>query len=198
MRQSKQKEEGGTMSAMFKKKPPDKLTTTAVVGFQVQDKTGTVQPGTFFIRYCREIYGRPAYQDDAGSDLYLYWIENGGSMQQGWQEEEEVHHHADLFKKMGNWIVATKLGDNVRGPTCLAYVEDLAASPDQIPRDKQWHICVRKGKDGNEGKYERNAEFRLEIIEEDVATAKNILADFDGDFGDDDEIDLDEEEEAAE
>merc|ERR1712039_97096 len=78
------------------------------------------------------------------------------------------------FNKMGNWILSKEMGADVKSQNCLAYVEDIAATPDQIPKDKQWLVV------GSNGEFEKSTTLRLDLLEEDLLHAKASLADFDG------------------
>merc|ERR1712173_187089 len=99
-----------------------------------------------WLRYGKELYGRPVYESESG-DRYLYWFKKGGGdLTQGLVEDNlEGDAAADinkLYQYTGHWIIACEVGETYGGPTCLAYLEDSAVTPDQIPHGSQWYVAV--------------------------------------------------------
>jgi len=130
-----------------KKAPVDLITVTSIVGFELLGSTRVNQRNVadgLFLRASRELYGRPVYEIQTGG-IWLYWLQDKGTLLEGTQgphAPSEAKEAKSLFEATGHWIVAHDLGDAYNGRTVLAYVEDMAVTPDLIDPGSAWHCRI--------------------------------------------------------
>jgi len=159
-------DEAGASSKMMPS-PVDQIKCVSIVGFELTGVDNTlIKPGSM-VRHGKEIYGRPVYVSES-DDQYLYWFRKSGDLTQGLLddnlESNATAEPSTLFKHRGHWIIARQVGENYGGPTCLAYLEDSAVSPDQIPQGSRWHVAVSQNP--QEGyQYVRSSVFGLVLQE---------------------------------
>jgi len=146
-------------------KPPDNIVAKGIVGFEVRGPP-IISGSGLMIRHASELYGRPVYEAESGGQ-FLYWLRKDGSAEQGMVVEEligpgETRGESALFEKSGHWIISKEVGDPPNGPSTLAYVEDLAVTPDQIPHGAAWHVAAVSGKSK---RFEKTHKVRLKLEE---------------------------------
>lgn len=129
----------------------DRLAVRGVVGFEVGGCAGSVGQG-LMLRHGSELYGRPVYESEDGGQ-FLYWLRDGGSLRDGADDEaygagvaqDAEALHKTWFGSGGHWVISTEIGAAPGSTACLAYVEDLATTPDQISGVVLWQARSTQG-----------------------------------------------------
>jgi len=167
-------ESAGASSKMIAS-PVDQIKCVSILGFELTGVDKTLIKAGSMVRHSRELYGRPVYVSES-DDQYLYWFRKSGDLTQGLLddhlESDAVADPSSLFKYKGHWIIARQVGERYDGPTCLAYLEDPAVSPDQIPQGSSWYVAVSQKEPGNPKagyRYERSSVFGLILQESDLS-----------------------------
>jgi len=167
------------------KVPVDQIKSVSIMGFEPVGVDKTLIKAGSLVRQGRELYGRPVYESESGGQ-YLYWFKKGGDLAEGLVEDDlEGDAGADankLYQYTGHWIVASDVGETCGGPTCLAYLEDSAVTPDQIPQGSRWYVAVSEKEPGNPEagyRYERNTTFSF--VMEECTHDTHLLGMFDED-----------------
>jgi len=136
------------------------------------------------VRHGKELYGRPVYESRSGGQ-YLYWFKKGGNLAQGFIEDDlegGAAAHSVVYQYTGHWIIASELGAKCGGPRCLAYLEDSAVTPDQIPQGSRWHVAVSAKEPGNqEAGYCYRQNFAFSVVMEECTHDAHLLGMFDED-----------------
>jgi len=144
--------------------PIDTLSVGSVVGFEVLGSQGTELQTGLMLRHAGELYSRPIYEAEDGSQ-FLYWMKDGGTLVEGMEEEDEhdaAEHirHAQLLATKGRWVFARTLGEAPEGPGCLAYAEDAAATPHTIGEGTVWY-ALKSNPDGPNATFKKCPGLRL-------------------------------------
>jgi len=173
------------------KNKTDVIVSKSIVGFEVTGVKGTdggPLPG-LMLRQSSELYGRPVYEAESGAQ-FLYWMENGGSVEQGLKDPEaQLVKAADeeelLFSQAGCWILAKEMGVDKEHEACLGYVQDTGVTPDQVEATNVWKV-QSKNKEEEAGTWSENPKLKLRM--EEWTRADDVLHKFDSDFNDFDRL----------
>jgi len=160
----------------------DRLSSVSIVGFELFGTDGTkVRPG-LLLRHGRDLFGRPVYEAENGGQ-FLYWMKYRGKLAEGMVEDDTeltggMPDHRKLFANSGYWIISYEVGEPPEGPTCLAFIDDLAVTPDQINPRGVWHVAVSSKPKKEDGYiYEKSTSVRLHA--EEWTRNASTLANFD-------------------
>jgi len=174
-----------TVSAFGRRGKPvvfiDEIRAKSVVGFEVVNvsREFALQPG-LMLRHNQEVYGRPVYEAESGGQ-FLYWLQRDGSVEEGLDSAHvdsvgEALSARDLFANHGAWVIASEVGPKPNSPGCLAYIEDISVTPDQIRPDLKWMARRLNG-----DKFVECPTMRLQL--EEWSRDTGLLATFDEDEG---------------
>jgi len=151
----------------LKKHPVDALVVKSILGFAVSyDEVDTGPKAGLYLRHGSQLYSRPVYESEFhGTDLvggageqcqFLYWMENDGSLSKGRREDDLKEVGLGKFQRAGYWAIG-QLGATKTQDGCLAYCEDIAATPNAI----QGKWCLRRAG----GKFAVDPKFELKLQE---------------------------------
>lgn len=144
------------------KHPVDALTVQSILGFALSyDEVPTGPKAGLFLRHGSQLYSRPVYESEFhGTDMvggeqcqFLYWMEMNGSLNKGRREDDMKEVGLSKFQKGGYWAIG-QLGSTKTQNTCLAYCEDIAATPSVI--QGKWHVRREGGRFSVDPKFELN------------------------------------------
>jgi len=163
------------------KMPPiDQIRAVSVVGFEITGLARGLLRGGLLLRHGRELYGRPVYEAENGGQ-FLYWMQANGSLENGMLDEDEletadINDPGALFSCNGSWIVAKDVGEVKGGPLCLAYIDDIAVTPDLINPRSYWYVATNQS---DSGEYEYESSSTMRLVAEEWTRNTDLLATFD-------------------
>lgn len=123
-----------------------RMVVRSVMGIQVTGvPAGSMLASGLFCRCSCELAGRPVYKSDQ-REQYLYWVTDDGAPDQG----RRFLAASSLLAAIGHWVIAPRLDAKPGNSSCLAFIEDPAATPHQLHMSgsRHWQVAVQSLRNG--------------------------------------------------